>query len=289
MDDTQYGVRELKPADHKKIRELVRAAPSLETVFIRPIARDLAGFDGWWQGALEGGQQLVTIMAIKDHVAHLYSASHAATKAMATALMKKQEILKGVVQAARHQLIGEAETVGTFWRSFSSLHGRTLISDKRRPLMVSGPAPEASPSKRVKLGYAPMSDLRVVVEFRGEQQLERDGTDPRRLSPQAHATRCQQLIAEKKIVVGRDEDKPILVAELVELDSATVLLDGLWIPPAFRGRKRLIGGALYLARKAPQAKGKQLLYFADDESAVAAGELAGYEQKAEYRHITSFG
>ena len=155
--------------------------------------------------------------------------------------------------------------------------------------MVSSTTPEASPSKRVKLGYAPMSDLKVVIEFRGEYQLERDGTDPRRLTPQAHAARCQQLMAEKRVVIGRDEDKPICVAELVELDEATILLDGFWIPPAFRGRKRLIGGALHLTRKAPQAKGKEVIYFADDEAGVAAGELAGFEQKTEYRFITSFG
>jgi len=289
MDDVRYAARELRAGDRDKIRRLLSAAPSFSAFLIRPALQDIENFGGWWFGALADGEELEALICVEGHTANLYSRSRAATRAMASAMLKQQEVLGSIGGAHRHQLIGRASDVDDFWTVFKHLKGRTLLSDRFRPLMVSGPPPEASPSKRVSLGYAKASDLRIVYELTAERQLERQGADPRKTNPQAHSARCRAAIEARCQVIGREGDKPVFVAELRELDAELLLIDQIAVPLAFRGRKRLIGGALYLVRKAPQAKDRQLVLLADDEQLAAAAELAGFRRELVYRQIVTFG
>jgi hypothetical protein len=68
-----------------------------------------------------------------------------------------------------------------------------------------------------------------------------------------------------------------------------VLLDHVYVPNAYRTRKRLIGGALFKLKYAPPVRDKELLFFADSETLKIAAETAGYVAKIPYRKIVTVG
>ncbi len=287
-DDIQYACRELKPNDRGRIERFIGAAPSNATLFIRPAVDGFESFGGWWYGALAHGTELEALMCIQHRVARIYGTDRDALRALGAALRKMQEITAGG-GAHRHQLSGEASSVEPIWSALKDLKGRTLLSDRFRHLMAAGVPLEKSPSKRIRLGYATPQDLRTVYELTAERRLESMKIDPRRTNPAAHRARCEAAIKGKRQLVGRDGDKPVFVAELKPVDDEQVLLDSVYVPPAFRSRKRLIGGALHLARKAPAARDKTLLVFADGDAMRAAAELANYELATTYRHVITVG
>ncbi|PIE18905.1 MAG: hypothetical protein CSA66_03505 [Proteobacteria bacterium] len=288
MEDAQYGCRELKPSDHERIARFIRGAPRDATLYLRPVIEDLGSFGGWWFGGLAGGTDLQALLCIDNHAAEIYGSDRDALHAVGAALRKMQELSSGA-GAHRHQLSGEASSVAPIWQALKSLKGRTLVADRFRRLMAAGEPPDKPPSKRIRLGYATPKDLRTIYELTADRRLELHHLDPRRANPAAHRARCEAAIRDKRQLLGRDGDKPVFVAELKPTPDGRVLLDEVHVPQAFRSRKRLIGGALHLARKAPAARDKDLLFFAEDDAMAAAAEMANYELRTTYRHVITVG
>lgn len=282
-----YTNRELKADDRGEVERLIEAADRYQTLFIRPTLARFESFGGWWYGALADGTRLEAVMSVEDHVANVYAETREAIGAMAEEIFQLQVRLSNA-RPHRHQVIGEASSVEPLWASLKRLP-RKLISDRTRTLMRAAEAPERSPSKRLALTFAEPSDLRLVYELTAEAQLERFGVDPRRTQREAHTQRCRAIIEQRRQLVGRAGDKPVLVAHLADIDDDTVMLDGIYVPRPFRTRKRLLGAGLHQAREVPLAEGRELLVFADDDLVQAAAELAGYRACARYRHVITLG
>ena len=123
----------------------------------------------------------------------------------------------------------------------------------------------------------------------GAKIQEDTGKDPRRTEPRGHQAFCTQAIEGKRIIIGREESRPVFVAEIVQINDKMARLTNVFIPPAFRTRKRLIGGALYKTKFAPPVRDKELIYFAPSPQMVEAAQLAGYQEHRVYRSITTLG
>mgnify|MGYP001425121910 CR=1 FL=1 len=281
-----FGLRELRDKDLPQIRNLISNASIYSTILMRDAVQGFETFPGWWFGSLRDGTKLESIMAILDHSAEIYSESTDTVEAMASHL-KKTQAYTSSNKSNRHQIRGVKGVIDPFWKIFKDL-GRQLVSDAESTLMAST-ADGSCASKRIAMGFARPDDLGLVAEFSALRLLEEKGNDPRRQGAQAFNARCASAIADGRIVIGRDGAKPAFVAELRAATETITLLDNVFIPAAFRTRKRLIGGALFKLKYAPPVRGKELLFFADSPTMKMAAETAGYVEKAVYRTVVTVG
>lgn len=126
-------------------------------------------------------------------------------------------------------------------------------------------------------------------ELSGEREAHERHLDPRRAHPGAHRAACEAAIASGRQLVGWEEDKPALIAELRPVDGEAVLVDRMWVPVAYRSRQRLVGGVLYHARQLPALAGRAVLLRAGDAGLAEAAKLAGFMPHRTYRHIVLRG
>ena len=89
--------------------------------------------------------------------------------------------------------------------------------------------------------------------------------------------------------MGWEEARPVFVAQFDAITDTHSRLTRVFVPPAFRTRKRLIGAALYKTKFAPPFRDKTLYYFAETEALRDAALLAGYEERRVYRSIVTKG
>lgn len=282
-----YRCRELRPDDHRCLTDLMARLPGDESMLVRPAADRFSDFPGWWFGALDEDGELGAVMAVEGHSGVICARDDDAVRAMARTMLTQQQMI-GSRGAQHHQLAASWRTMDVFWGIFEKI-GRKVVGDTTRDLMQAGPQ-TASPSKRVEVGLADADDLRLVADYLGQRGVELRGFDPRKLTPEAHMTRCRQNIAEGRQLVARETGgRPFMVAEAIPFGEDQVLLDEVFVPLPMRGRARLVGGGLALAAATPPARGRRLLVMADGEQMVAAAERAGFERRARYRHISMVG
>ncbi len=286
MSDGQFATRELGPRDKRAVVDLLERVSNHESRLARSFVERFDEFDGWWMGAIRNGE-VEALMAIDGHAGILVSQDDDATRAMAHGMVRQQQMLvsRG---SSRHQLSGTWRTLDLFWQIFQAVD-RQVVCDKSRELMAATEETE-SPSRRVTVDLATTDDLRVVLEFTGQHSAEMYGLDPRRVSPESHRHECNAVIAAGRQLIARESGgRPVMVAEVVDIGPHEVLLERLHVPLPFRGRKRLVGGAMAAARGLEPCAEKRLLLFADDPQLVAAAERANFERMARYRLISMVG
>lgn len=282
-----FRSRELQPNDRGAIATLLGGASLADGLLIK---RQFARFEdspGWWYGTLTGEGQLQAVMAIEGHSGVLFAASEDAAHAMGKHMLRQQQMMAGH-GSTRHELLGPWQAMTAFWRGFKAID-RQLKSDSARELLRST-ASTKSPSRRVELRLAVEGDLRLVAEFTAMLAVEQQGHDPRRTRPDSHQRRCRNAIVEgRQLVASEAGERPVMVADVVDVDEQTALLERVFVPLPFRSRKRLVAGALALAAASAPVAGRRLLVFTDGEQLLAAAELAGFQSVARYRQIVMIG
>ena len=286
---TRYISREIRPPkDLPLIESFLAGSPRYETLLMRPAleAQRNRAFDGWWYGCLADATELRALMCVEGTSANLYGRDIDALDAMAADLLRSQGQFH-TSATHRHQLLGEERALSRFWSGFQAI-GRQVIVDRRRTLMGSTGEP-ARPSSRVAVGPATASDLPLAVQFTAEHALETWGADPRMGSAEAYRRRCEETIGQKRLLVGREGPRAILVAEMLPLDDAVCMLDKVFVPKPLRARKRLVAKAIAGVLDVPALQGKEVLFFADGEALVEAAKLAGFVERCPYRVVAMRG
>lgn len=287
-ESVRYACRELRAGDIDAIERLLADGPRYQTLLHGPLLRATRAGDPdvWWYGALAEGTDLRALMGIRGHSALLYGESDAAVTALA------KEGLKAQQQAMpsgthRHQLFGEAGTMGLFWPIFRAI-GRQVVLDRPRPLFGSKPGLE-SPSARATLRVATAADTKLVSELSAEQSLEAQGYDPRRANRAGHEARVARVIAEGRQLVAEAGGKPALIAEVTPIDDGTVLLERVYVPRPSRALKRLVAGALVAAAGAAPVGDREALFFAEIEGLAEAAENVGFVLRATWHTVVMYG
>ncbi|TNF28439.1 MAG: hypothetical protein EP329_17895 [Deltaproteobacteria bacterium] len=284
MDDTPYACRELKAAELPLVASLVERVPRDGALLLRLAGAQTEAFGGWYFGALADNRRLDAVMCVGEHGVHVVGDHRAALVAMAETQLKLQGM--SMPHATKqHELMGDAESFVPFWDRFRNVKGRTLIADHTLPLLRAGELPEKAPSKRAGVTVAGARDARLVYELTGEREAHVRHIDPRRTQPHAHKAACEATIAAGRQIIGWEQDKPALVAELRPFGEDTVVIDRIWVPVAYRSRARLVAGALYHALALPALVGKRVLLLAPDAGLAEAAEKAGFAPYRSYRHV----
>jgi len=284
-----YAVFELKAQKHREDMEtFVRRRPLYQTLALRAALEEGDAYKGWWFGAMENGE-LEALVSIVGTKANIHASSGDAAEAVARTLLGNQKHNKSAA-AHRHEVMGDERTMARFWPTFREIDRKVLV-DQPRFLMGGGGdnGPLESCSKRMILGYATHHHQRLMEDFLGEVVLEKFGVDPRRSNRAAHNKNVAALIASGRQLLGYEKDKPVFVAELVDINDTMVELQNVWVPVALRSRKRLIGGAFAQATALPHCQGKEVLVMAANTGMHEAAKRAGMEQRAAFRFVAMIG
>ena len=301
MSDGKWFSRDLKLADRARLVALLDDARRPDAVFVRAALERLSQGEAaardpsamWWWGVFKNASDLEAVMAVENHSACVYSANEDAMKAFANELygMQRRSGQSAMSAAQRHQWLGESKSMMHFWSVMKDLPNRKVVTDRECDLMTVGERPDASPSSRITLELATKGDERSVSDYTAELRLEQFQIDPRKANREAHATRVAQTIAEGRQLVGKEKDtgRPFFVAELAPLTKDSLLLDQVYVPPHYRSRGKLMGGAFWAAAALPQLAGKELYYLAPDATLSGAAKSAGWKRVTGYRLIMTHG
>ncbi len=286
MSET-YRSRELHAEDRPAIARLLEQGLITETLAIRQALARGEDYPGWWYGTAGPDGELAAAMSIHKHVGDLYAADDDAAQSMGRSMLRQQQMLTSR-GSGRHELNGPWQSMTAFWRSFQAID-RVLKSDITRELIRSTGSTTAR-SRRITLDVADESDLRLVSEFTALACVEANGFDPRKTTPDGHQRRCRRAISEGRQLVAREAGtKPVMVAEVVQVDDSMAMLERFFVPLPFRSRKILVGGALALAAHSEPVASKRLMVFATGEAMMAAAERAQFESVTRYRQIVMMG
>ncbi|MCC6620494.1 MAG: hypothetical protein IT385_04525 [Deltaproteobacteria bacterium] len=299
MAEGRWFARDVKAQDRAKLTALIEGAHRAESIYIRgALERFLANPDAgardpnalWWWGVFRNGTELEAVMAVENHVALVYAANEEAMKTFANELYAMQKrVGQGGGGTHRHQILGESKNIAILWNVMKDLPGRKLVTDRECDLMSGSERAAASPSSRITFDRATRADERTVVDYLAEIRLEQLQIDPRKVNKDAHTQRCMNAIADGRVWLGREKDtgRPFFAAELTPLTSDALLLDQVYVPPHYRSRGKLMGGAFWAA--AGIAEDKELYYLAQDKTLGEAAKSAGWKRRSGYRWVVSLG
>lgn len=282
----QHNCQELGFRDRDRIKALLENAPAYEVLLMKRAAENMGDFTGGWFGALADGR-LEAIACLESNTTVLWSANYEATNTMAQRMLSIQR-KRPTSSTGTHQIVGEELIVGRFWEIFQHIR-RTVVLDRRRDLL-SVKEPDAPPRSGLTVSTATPKEIKLVYEFSGDQTVEQWGWDPRKISPEGHKERCEEVIAEGRQLIGRDRGRPVFLAERTLIDDETVLLERLFVPRPFR-RRKLVVSAVLAGAKFVLENAKECVFFADndDEAQKKALALTNLERKATYRVIVIRG
>ncbi|HSB09257.1 MAG TPA: GNAT family N-acetyltransferase [Blastocatellia bacterium] len=146
------------------------------------------------------------------------------------------EAFARLAQACRnaHMLLGEQETVETFWHYYGDggqaarLYCRELLLEQRCPVQVW----EAVPGLRL----ATLDDLDLVVPAHAQTAFDESGIDPLEENPEVFRNRCARRIEQGQTWVWVEEGRLMFKAEVLTNTPEVAYLEGVWVGPAERGK-----------------------------------------------------
>ncbi len=284
MSDT-WSCREYGRHELQGIAALVAHSPVESTFHVKPIVDDPVGNNAWFFAASHEDGRVGAFAAVVGTRANLLGFDDGAVDAMAMAMLKSQTIHTSR-EAHRHVLLGPATVVDRFWAIFQDV-GRQVVGNRKLELMASGG--EGKGSRRLTLDLATHSDLPVLTVFAGDYGLERHGFDPRKVAPAALERQLTDAIDAGRLLVARESGRAMFMAIVRDVDEETVLLDRVHVPVAYRGRKILVGGALFAAAASAPVAAKRVLVFIDGDLMQIGAARAGYTSLQSYREVAMLG
>ncbi|MBN1947042.1 MAG: hypothetical protein JW797_15310 [Bradymonadales bacterium] len=279
-----YGVRVLNPKDKQAILDFLAQADPYSTLLMRGPARDFDQFLGYWMGALADGTKLEALACVEGLATNIYAKETEAADAMGWELRRRATSMKPLPGV--HQMVGDERTIDAFWNIFSQARLRVVFDRKRQLFCATPPIPP--PETPLSVHKALASDLKAVYEYTAMQATEMWGIDPRKTAQQkAHEEHCAKAIQEERQLIVRDGGKPVLVAEIVRPDEATVMLDRIYVTIPYKARGKLVTSALLgLVQVAIQGV-PEVLFFVESNDKLLSGctVKAGFSKKTDYRLI----
>lgn len=186
-------------------------------------------------------------------------------------------------------LVGEAGAVVGLWERLRPSWGPAREERRDQPSLVIDHAPAVAPDPEVRL-TAP-SELGLLLPACVAMFVEEVGYSPLSGSPGAYEARVRGLIADQRsfvrLVQGAGGPEVVFKAELGAVSRRVAQVQGVWVPPARRGRGIATHG---MAAVAVQTLGHvapvvSLYVNHYNTGALAAYDRAGFRQVGTYATI----
>ncbi|MCV2396112.1 GNAT family N-acetyltransferase [Actinotalea sp. M2MS4P-6] len=206
-----------------------------------------------------------------------------------------EESLDVIADAARLQgrrcssIVGPAEQVMGLWARLEHEWGPARDVRADQPSMAIETAPLVAPDPLVRLGRR--SDMAVLLPACVHMFIEEVGYSPLEGSPGSYEARVRGLVADGRSYVRIDQtdDGPEVAfkAELGAVSSRVAQVQGVWVPPARRGRGLATAGMSAVVEHALEAVAPivSLYVNAYNTRAIAVYEKVGFRQVGTYATI----
>lgn len=219
------------------------------------------------RGELEG-------VALIGHATLIEARTEEAIEAFAQVAKQQQ-------QQNLHMVLGEEETIRSFWRSYEA-GGQTLRHTCREVLLEkSWPVVALEPIEGLRV--ATLADLDLIIPVQAEMAQAESGVSPLAMDDAGFRTRCAARIARGRVWVWIQDGRLIFKADIVSETPETIYLEGIYVAPEVRGNNY---GARCLSQLDQMLLMKTrsicLLVNADNTAAQALYKKSGYKFRDNY-------
>lgn len=219
-------------------------------------------------GALEG-------VALIGHAVFVEARTLAALKAFAELAQRQRDA---------HMILGEQETVSTFWDYYAPtgqpprLFCRELLYEQQWPIAACEPVAALRP--------ATLADLPLVLPVHARMAEDESGVNPLEADPQGFRLRTARRIESGRVWVLVEDGRLVFKADIASDTPECIYVEGVYVAPESRRQRYGLRcltqlGRLLLAR----SKVVSALVNEENRPAQALFQQAGYKLRAHYDTI----
>ncbi len=187
-------------------------------------------------------------------------------------------------QASLHVICGEQEPLRVFWVDYTA--DDPVPHSLCHSLLLEQRSPATMPEAVNGLRRATLDDLDLVVAAHAEVMIEELGVDPLGSDPDGFRQRCARRIAQGLQWVWIEQGRLIFKADIAADTPEVIYLEGVYVPPAERGKNYGLRCVSQLSRSLLARAGSVCLLV--DERNLKAQALyrkAGYKFRSRYATI----
>jgi RimJ/RimL family protein N-acetyltransferase len=184
-------------------------------------------------------------------------------------------------QSDERMIVGPREQVRKYWAIAESHHAPARRVRDRQPVMVVDAASLRGDDNGVSARRATLAEWETVAENAAQMilgELEHDV----RSQPADFASGIQHMIERGVWWLGEREDRACFFCNVGPVSDCTAQLQGIWTPPALRGRGLATGGLYAVCRRLLEEMPTLSLYVNDfNTEAIALYERLGFARVGE--------
>ena len=182
-------------------------------------------------------------------------------------------------------IIGARDTVRAFWALVAGWHPRPRLVRDRQLVMVLDREHLRPYEPRATVRHARAEEAAAVAEGSALMVRQELDYDPRRGSPD-FAAAVRQMIERKLWWVGLDDGKLCFLCNIGPWCERTVQLQGIWTPPALRGRGLATASLAAICDRLLEVSPTTSLYVNDfNEPALALYRRVGFQHVGDFQTI----
>ncbi|MBV8498596.1 MAG: GNAT family N-acetyltransferase [Candidatus Eremiobacteraeota bacterium] len=182
-------------------------------------------------------------------------------------------------------IVGPRETVRAFWALVAGWHPRPRLVRDRQLVMMLDRAHFRACEPSVTVRHARAEEAAAVADGSAQMVRQELDYDPRRASPEFSAA-VRRMVDRQLWWVGLDGDAICFFCNIGPWCEKTVQLQGIWTPPALRGRGLATASLAAICDRLLEVSPTVSLYVNDfNERAVALYRRVGFEHVGDFQTI----
>lgn len=182
-------------------------------------------------------------------------------------------------------IVGARETVRAFWTLVRGWQARPRLVRDRQPVMMVDRKRLRAYERSVAVRHARIEESAAVADGSAQMIRQELDYDPRRGSP-GFSAGVAQMIERKLWWVGIADKQICFICNIGPWCGQTVQLQGIWTPPALRGRGLATAALGAICDRLLEVSPSVSLYVNDfNEKAIALYRRLGFEHVGDFQTI----
>jgi hypothetical protein len=183
------------------------------------------------------------------------------------------------------QIIGERETIASFWPLVASRFGRPRLVRERQLVMAVTPTTLIHAAGNVTVRHATVKDARAVAESSASMIAHELEYDPRS-DRTSFDIGVRQMIERRLWWVGESSGRICFFCNIGPWSNRTAQLQGIWTPPELRGRGLATAALGAICGRLFEVFPTLSLYVNDfNERAVALYRRLGFQHVGDFTSV----